>query len=139
VALLGDGGDRHAASGIAEVLGERCVDATGRTSIVDCAALLERCVGLVGNDSGLMHLAEALGVPVTALFGPTVDAFGYFPALERSKAVERGLACRPCSRNGAAPCPRGSRECIEGIPEATVYGAVSDMLSGRGPRRYVTP
>ncbi|MDH3198107.1 MAG: glycosyltransferase family 9 protein [Candidatus Krumholzibacteria bacterium] len=139
VLLLGDGRDRGAASGIAEALDERCVDVTGRASIVESAALLERCVGFVGNDSGLMHLAEAVGVPVTALFGPTVSTFGYFPSLERSKSVERDLPCRPCSRNGAAPCPRGTRECIEGIPEATVYGAVADMLAGRGPRRYVAP
>ena len=41
-----------------------------------------------------MHLAEAVGVPVVALFGPTVETFGYFPSLEHSKVVERTLACR---------------------------------------------
>lgn len=139
VLLLGDANDRDAASGISEALGDGCVDATGRTGIVESAALLERCVGFVGNDSGLMHLAEAVGVPVTALFGPTVRTFGYFPSLERSKSIERDLPCRPCSRNGAAPCPRGTHDCLEGIPEATVFDAVADMLSGRGPQRYVVP
>jgi len=137
VVLIGDAADRAAAAGIAEALGERCVDATGRAGIMESAALIARCRGFVGNDSGLMHLAEAVGVPVTALFGPTVSEFGYYPSLERSKTVERALPCRPCSRNGAPPCPRGTRECIERIDTDTVYGAVTDMLGSRGPRHYI--
>jgi heptosyltransferase-2 len=136
VVLVGDEHDAEVARPIAEALGERCVDATGSRSVMETAAWIEACGGFVGNDSGLMHLAEAVGTPATALFGPTVSEFGYYPALERSRTVERALGCRPCSRNGSRPCPRRVRECMEYDADAVVAAAVG-MLEGTGPRRHV--
>jgi len=136
VVLVGDEHDAEAARPIAEALGEHCVDATGSRSVMETAAWIAGCGGFVGNDSGLMHLAEAVGVPVTAVFGPTVREFGYFPSLEGSRTVERALSCRPCSRNGARPCPRRRRECMEIDANAVVAAAV-DMLAGEGPRHHV--
>ena len=84
-----------------------------------------------------MHLAEAVGVPVLALFGPTVDAFGYYPSRPDSKVVERDIPCRPCSRNGSRTCPRGTQECMVEIDVDTVENAFSDLVSGTGPSHYV--
>jgi heptosyltransferase-2 len=136
VVLVGDEHDEAAARPIAEALGERCVDATGSRSVMETAAWIAACNGFVGNDSGLMHLAEAVGVPVTAVFGPTVREFGYFPSLGDSRTVERALPCRPCSRNGARPCPRRRRECME-IGADAVVAAAADMLEGTGERHRV--
>src|SRR5262245_60483664 len=80
VVLVGDARDRAFTAPIAAKLGSRCIDVAGETSLVQTAALIARCETFVGNDSGLMHLAEAVGVPVVALFGPTVRAFGYAPS-----------------------------------------------------------
>ncbi len=113
------------------------VDLAGALDLIETAAVLEACDLLVCNDSGLLHLAEAVGTPVVALFGPTVEAFGYFPALEASRVVERALPCRPCSRNGSTPCPRGDRACLRAIDVETVERVVEDALAGRGPRRVV--
>ncbi len=79
------------------------------------AGLLAGCRAVVTNDSGLLHLAEAVGTPVLALFGPTVRQFGYFPGLEASLVLEHDLDCRPCSRNGKAPCHRGDLACLRDI------------------------
>lgn len=136
VVLVGDASDADAARPIAQALGSRCTDATGDRSVVETAAWIERCAGFVGNDSGLMHVAEAVGVPVVGIFGPTVREFGYFPALENSRTVERDVDCRPCSRNGARPCPRERQVCLD-IDAAAVEAAVSAMLEGRGERRTV--
>jgi heptosyltransferase-2 len=100
------------------------VHAAGEATLIETAALIARCETFVGNDSGLMHLAEAVGVPVVALFGPTVRAFGYAPSLPASTVVERRLACRPCSRNGAAPCPKRTYECLERIRVEDVVDAL---------------
>jgi ADP-heptose:LPS heptosyltransferase len=136
VVLLGDDNDAALTGAIAAELGERCTDVAGRTTLMETAAWIRRCDGFVGNDSGLMHLSEAVGVPVLGLFGPTVDAFGYYPTLPESKTVERALPCRPCSRNGSRPCPRATQECLAGIDAAFVEAVVVDMLERRGARRY---
>jgi heptosyltransferase-2 len=140
VLLMGDEYDRTVTSPIADALeedGESCVDITGKTSLLASAGYLSRCVGFVGNDSGLMHMAEAVGVPVVALFGPTVETFGYYPSLAVSKTVERDLRCRPCSRNGSRPCIKMNHECLSDITVDAVEVAVLDMLSRSGPARYV--
>ena len=118
-------------------LGEHVSDIAGQTSLMETAAVLRRARAFIGNDSGLMHLAEAVGVPVIGLFGPTVDAFGYFPALEGSKVIERELDCRPCSRNGSRPCPRGTQECLIDIPVDAAEQAFDDLVAKRGSSRYI--
>jgi heptosyltransferase-2 len=135
--LLGDDNDRGAAASISDELRDSCVNITGRTGVMEGAAHLQRCVGFVGNDSGLAHLAESVGVPATVLYGPTVDSFGYYPSLPESKSIERALSCRPCSRNGGRPCPRRTRECLAAIDVDAVESTVLEMLSNSGPKRYV--
>jgi heptosyltransferase-2 len=88
--------------------------------VLEVAGALAACRLVLSNDSGLMHLAEAVGTPVVALFGPTVRAFGYAPSLAASVLLERPLACRPCSRNGRRPCWRGDQACLAGLSPATV-------------------
>ena len=122
---------------IAKTLGSRALDIAGALPLLHTAAYLARCRAFVGNDSGLMHLAEAVGVPVVSLFGPTVEAFGYYPSLPRSLTIERTIACRPCSRNGSTPCPRRTGECLTAIPATTVAGAVASLFDASAPRRIV--
>jgi len=137
--LVGDRADRPVSRRVNVAAGGDALDLTGRTTIAEVAAVLAQCRALVGNDSGLIHLAEAVGVPVVALFGPTVEEFGYFPSLPGSKVCERKLRCRPCSRNGSRPCPLGTKECLEGIGVDLVEGALEDLLQKRGPARYQAP
>lgn len=134
VVLVGDTRDREFTAPIAAKLGSRCVDVAGETTLVQTAALIGHCETFVGNDSGLMHLAEAVGVPVVALFGPTVREFGYAPALQPSTTIERRLSCRPCSRNGAAPCPKRNYECLERIRPDDVLRAVTEPRAGERHR-----
>jgi lipopolysaccharide heptosyltransferase II len=132
IVLVGDVRDRAVTAPIANALGNACVDAAGEPSLMQTAALMARCESFIGNDSGLMHLAEAVGVPVISLFGPTVRAFGYAPSLSNSVVIERKLSCRPCSRNGAAPCPKRNYECLEKIRAEDVLATV---LGPRGGER----
>jgi heptosyltransferase-2 len=86
-----------------------------RQSLLEVARLLGTCGAVVTNDSGLLHLAEAVGTPVLAIFGPTVREFGYFPCLADSEVLEHVLDCRPCSRNGKRSCHRGDLACLRQI------------------------
>jgi len=84
---------------------------------------------VVTNDSGLLHLAEAVGARVLALFGPTVREFGYFPLLSGSRVLETDMSCRPCSRNGKRPCHRGDLACLTGITPDLAMETLQTMLA----------
>lgn len=87
-------------------------------------AWLERCVGAVGNDSGLTHLAEAVGTPVVALFGPTVPEFGFGPRLKDSSIRQVSLMCRPCVLHGGERCPLGTHQCMVALSPEVVWETV---------------
>jgi len=99
--------------------------------LVSVARGLAHCRVTLCNDSGLLHLSEAVGTPVAALFGPTVPAFGYAPLLPGSRLLEIDLDCRPCSRTGSRPCHRGDLACLTGITPAVAAAAVRDVLEAR--------
>ena len=102
---------------------------------METAAALKKASVLVTNDSGPLHIAEATGTPVVALFGPTVRQFGYFPLLEESIALEKEIECRPCSRNGARPCHIATRDCLDTIDPSEVIAAVNRVLETSGDRQ----
>jgi heptosyltransferase-2 len=108
--------------------GERALVAAGQTGFSQFAALLSRARVLLSNDSGPMHVANALGVPVVALFGPTVEAFGFFPRGPRDIVMQRDLGCRPCSVHGGDACPLGHHDCMEKIAPFEVAKAVEGIL-----------
>ena len=105
------------------------VDLCGRTSLAAAAGLLRGAAAFVGNDSGLMHLSGALGVPTVGLFGSTNPA--WTAPLGRATRVlaADGFPCRPCYRR---TCNQ-DRFCLATIDAATVLAAVDD-LCGRAPR-----
>jgi heptosyltransferase-2 len=97
----------------------------GRLSLLETGCAMDRCAVVLANDTGLMHIAEARGVPVVAVFGPTVREFGFFPRGARATVIERpGLSCRPCTHIGLPRCPLGHFRCMKEIaPRAVIDGA----------------
>ncbi|MCL5279814.1 MAG: glycosyltransferase family 9 protein [Planctomycetes bacterium] len=99
------------------------------------AALLAQCRLYLGNDSGSMHLAAAVGMPVAILFGPTVPHL-YLPRWVRSQAVASGIACpyRPQRAFGhprcilAGSCLIGT-PCVQTIDPAQVYATVKEAYA----------
>ena len=68
---VGGPGDRPPATPALETAGDRAIDFVGKGDILASAAAIDRAALFVGNDSGLMHVAAALGRPTLGLFGPT--------------------------------------------------------------------
>ncbi len=132
--LIGGSADAETNAEIAAEVFPAPLDLTGRLSILESAAVLERCEALVTNDSAPLHLAESVGTPVVAFYGPTVREFGYFPRLPRSVALETELRCRPCSRNGARRCPYGTKECLTAISPRRAMDALAALLAERKVR-----
>jgi heptosyltransferase-2 len=97
---------------------------------------IEGCDVLVAGDTGPLHIARALGLPVVGLFGPTPAERHAFAALDRVLAVE--LPCRPCSAHGHQRCPLGHHRCMEELTGAAVEGPVAAALR-RLDAREVSP
>ena len=91
------------------------------------AAALSRCALTVGNDSGLLHLSEAVGTAVVAIFGPTVREWGYYPLDPRSRVIEQDVACRPCSKLGDRPCWQPEPWCLLRSTPEQVGAAALDI------------
>lgn len=92
------------------------------------AGLLSLCRVTVTNDSGLMHLAGAVGSRPVAIFGPTSPLLGFTPAAEGAVALSLGLACSPCSFHGNKPCRLDRRYCMEGITPEHVASVVAGIM-----------
>jgi heptosyltransferase-2 len=106
------------------------INLTGALSLLGSAAVIQRCRLLVANDSGLMHVAEAVGTPLLAIFGSTTRELGFFPQLPSSRVIENAtLSCRPCSHLGHPQCPRQHFRCMRDITVNEVWKATQEMIS----------
>ncbi len=124
IVLLGDGHERPLVQAFRQQVAAPVIDAVGQSPLMQTAALLQQCRLFLCNDSGLMHMATALGVPVVAVFGPTVQAFGFYPFQAVAQVVSHPLSCRPCTTKGSHGCPRGHHNCMRQIaPEQVVAAA----------------
>jgi heptosyltransferase II len=126
VLVLGSAGDRPAASRILQEAGTAAIDLTGKTSLGQAMALIARCRLFITNDSGLMHVASALAVPLVALFGST-DPARTGPLSDKSRVLRKPIPCGPCLK---PECPK-ERECMSLISADEVFEAVKEMWTAR--------
>ncbi len=125
VVILGGAAEAEFAARLAEAGGEHAASAAGLFDLQGTGALIKRARALAAGDTGLMHMATAVGTPVVALYGPTVEAFGFFPYHARASVLERNdLTCRPCSKMGGPRCPLGHHRCMEEILPDDVEAAL---------------
>ncbi len=134
VVLLGSAEDATAARTVGALLraaGLDALDLSGRLGLQESAAVLARSALLLTNDSGLMHVAAALGIPAVALFGSTVSQLGFVPYRAPARVVEvDGLPCRPCTHFGRPACPLGHFKCMRELEPESVVRAARELLSG---------
>ena len=91
-------------------------------------SLIKRCDCFVTNDSGPMHIASALGVPVVAIFGPTHPQLGFSPMGSGNIVLTANVKCSPCSLHGEKRCHNKSRFCMDLIEPEMVTDAVEKIL-----------
>ncbi|HEU5169357.1 MAG TPA: glycosyltransferase family 9 protein, partial [Gemmatimonadales bacterium] len=102
------------------------------------AAIIERALALVTNDSAALHLATAVGTPIIALFGPTTPSFGFGPLGPRDVVLGLDdLLCRPCAQPGPAACPLEHHRCLCEIDVAIVAAALTGMVQAEEAGRAV--
>jgi heptosyltransferase-2 len=121
--LFGTAGETAVSSAIARGMRRAPIDFTGKTAIADLPALLSQCHLFIGNDSGAMHVAAAVGLPVIAVFGPT-DPGGTAPVTPRCAIIQEKPYCSPCFLRR---CPTDHR-CMTRISPARVATAAQSWL-----------
>lgn len=119
VVLLGTSTEVPVSSAISGALRRAPINLTGKTSMADLPGLLFHCHLFLGNDSGAMHLAAAVGLPVVAIFGPT-DPQGTAPVTPRASIVQYKPYCSPCFLRR---CPTDHR-CMNAVTPAMVETAL---------------
>lgn len=124
VMLFGTTAEAGVSAAIAAELRRPPIDLTGRTAIADLPALLSQCHIFIGNDSGAMHVAAAVGLPVVAVFGPT-DPFGTAPVTPHCSIVQQRPYCSPCFLRR---CPTDHR-CMTAVTGDMVEAAAKPWLS----------
>jgi heptosyltransferase II len=134
VILFGTATEAAVTRAISSGLRQPPVDLTDRTAIADLPALLSQCHLFIGNDSGAMHVAAAVGLPVVAVFGPT-DPSGTAPATPRSSIVQQKPYCSPCFLRH---CPTDHR-CMRGITTDMVEAATKPWLEAVEEQRDLRP
>jgi len=100
----------------------------GEFNLMDSVALIEKVQLVVCNDSGTLHMANAVQTPVFAFFGPTTQDIGYFPFGSDDLVFEVELPCRPCGSHGGQRCPKGHFNCMEMIGVDDVFQKVIEFF-----------
>jgi lipopolysaccharide heptosyltransferase II len=124
--LLGGPQDQFL-SEIAALDPQRVINLAGHTQLRESAAVIANAKAVVSNDTGLLHVAEQLGVPSIALMGPA--PFG-FPSRSSTRILELDLPCRPCSKHGQGPCRNPVfQQCLRGISADTVAQELRQIVN----------
>jgi len=98
-------------------------------SILQSAADMKMCKAIYTNDSGAMHIACAVKVPVIAFFGSTVKEFGFYPYKSHSIELEiDNLPCRPCTHIGRKSCPLIHFKCMKDIKPDFAFNSLNRLL-----------
>jgi len=133
VLLLGSGKEAALCESIAAAAPGTCRVLAGKTSLLDAMALIAGSRGMVSNDSGLMHVAAAFGVPQAAVFGSTSPE--HTPPLNpRARVIwlkeELKLDCSPCFDR---VCRFGHTRCLTEVRAGRVQAALDDALQSSLP------
>jgi len=125
--IFGSRGEQEVAREVARAMKTTSLDLAGRTPLLEAAAIIGRCSLFVTNDSGLMHLASALDVPLVAVFGPT-DPQTTSPLGKNSRLVRGRANCAPCLKRH---CPTDHR-CLLSVSPEEVLEAALGLLEEAG-------
>jgi heptosyltransferase-2 len=121
--VIGSNKDRDLGADIAQRSGGAAIDLTGRTNLEQAVDLLSCAQHVVSNDSGLMHVAAALGVPLIALYGSSSPIFTP-PLSAHARVIKLDLPCSPCYKR---VCPLGHFNCMRQLMPRQVFDALMPM------------
>jgi len=119
------GGPAEADLGDTVAKGVGGISIAGRTTVMQLSAAIARCSLFVTNDTGPMHVADAVGTPMVAIFGPT-DWIVTPPFGKSHTIVRHDIECSPCLKR---VCPLGHHDCMKKVDVVQVLKACEERLS----------
>lgn len=123
VVIVGDNDDKALAKDMISAADTGIIDLSGRTNLLQLAAILKRSNLIITNDSAPMHIGAAVGTKVLAIFGPTNPRL-YGPTGAGDRVIRKKLHCSPCEK---AQC-EFEHECMRHITSDEVFKAAREML-----------
>ncbi len=128
IILVGGSDDREVAQEMKQQCRTALLDMTGKTTWGQTAALLDRCSGFLGADSGTAHLAAARGIPSVVLFGPSSPGTLFAEGL--INPVQGIADCSPCYSNSLFPgCVRERAVCMDAIETEVVWSTLQKVIN----------
>lgn len=122
------GPEDHFCEKFNEIGQDNVLNLQGKTSIEESRDIVGGASLCIGNDTGLIHIAEAQRTPVFCLMGPTSEYFGFYPHLKDSQVFSQDLWCRPCSATGSKKCFREEIFCLTKIQVDDVFNKALEVL-----------
>lgn len=131
VVLFGGKIDEELCSEIAnEISGS--INLSNDDDLLQTTSDMRKCITVVCNDSGLMHVASATNTKIIAVFGSTVKEFGFAPYNCDNLILENNsLSCRPCSHIGKDHCPKKHFNCMMALRPEYVFDKVISFISNK--------
>lgn len=121
--LIGSRKDREIGEEIRALSGDACLNLCGMTELDEAIDLLDQAAFVVSNDSGLMHVAAALGKPMVAIYGSSSPGFTP-PLSDKAKIARIEIACSPCFER---TCPLGHFDCMKQLHPDTISKVIAEI------------
>lgn len=127
IVLTGSFEEKEVTATLAARLGAHCVDLGGKTPLGLLAAIAQRCDAFVSNDTGVMHVAYAMGAPTVAIFSARFHPNIWYPYGDRQIVLRKEIDCALCDKD---VCPLHEYpECLALIQPDEVVEAVRSLLA----------
>ena len=137
IVLIGGPDEMEKASEVMVRSKRPVINLVGHLSINESAFVINGSSVLLTGDTGMMHIAAALGVPTVAVFASTHPALGYTPFYSETRASagpthyliqNENLRCRPCTKQGKAHCPKGHFRCMLDLDNSEIVEKINSFI-----------
>ncbi|HDY88806.1 MAG TPA: glycosyltransferase family 9 protein [bacterium] len=126
--FLGDKNDMVVIKRIGEYMTSKLISLAGEIDLALTIGVISHMDGFITNDSGPMHIAGALDIPLVAMFGPTHPDLGFWPGYRSGTFIHSGIDCSPCSLHGFSPCRMHNRLCMDDITVEKALEALDEIM-----------
>ena len=111
------------------ITGSNIINLTNKLNLLESIFIASKSTLTIGSDTGLIHGAEAAGGKIAVFLGPTSRETGALPSKKGSIVFEKKLFCRPCSKNGSAPClwKFGKRPCLN-FSALEIFSVIKNII-----------